>query len=393
MPADSPKVCPNGYRGPADPADTTPQILGHRTPPESQMTQLCLQYSAAATTRADQRATRARLRQTSSSSPTLRRLQPPPGNRPVSAKLAGTAVHTAQLPPSRVPAPGPVVQRRGPVPCDCDDETRARVAEREGTVGADPDVVTLQRIPVGGDPLHEHGEEEGQSPSEPWRKYPGPVQSGGICPRPSDPELEVRCISQSAANRPPQCVLAPEQLAAVDTAKSDAQSRVQRALARAGTGAAGRRYALETARRVFTGPLPTPEFIISTLTAMEGFLQGRTVWFAGRSCGDPTCNRAGVLAYVTGPGQLPIYVCPRSFLPGGGVELRRTVIHEVAHLAGIDVDLSQPETYCPQYDCSRPCRGVGVADAWALFIDCLGEAVRVRGDLTPKTIRSIEEGV
>jgi hypothetical protein len=357
------------------------------------MTQLCLQYSAAATTRADQRATRARLRQTPSSSPTLRRLQPPPGNRPVSAKVAGTAVHTAQLPPSRVPAPRPVVQRRGPVPCDCDDETRARVVEREGTVGAGPDVVTLQRIPGGGGPLPEHGEEDGQSPRNRGGTIRAQASPGGICPRPSDPELEVRCISPSAANRPPQCVLAPEQVAAVETAKSDAQSRVRRALTRAGTGAAGRRYALETARRVFTGPLPTHGFILSTLTAMDGFLQGSTVQFAGRSCGDPTCNGLGVLVYVTGPGQPPIYVCPRSFLPGGGVELRRTVIHEVAHLAGIDVDLSQPETYCPQYDCSRPCRGVGVADAWALFIDCLGEAVRLRGDFTRESIRSVERGI
>ena len=78
---------------------------------------------------------------------------------------------------------------------------------------------------------------------------------------------------------------------------------------------------------------------------------------------------------------MPIYICPRAFL--GESSLVHTVIHEAVHIVGIDVDESVPESYCSDFDCETPCRSAASADAWAHFIDCLGEEIGARRSEQP----------
>ncbi len=97
----------------------------------------------------------------------------------------------------------------------------------------------------------------------------------------------------------------------------------------------------------------------------------------------------GVVAYVTAPGQLPIYICPVAFRKPD--EVYRTVLHEAFHWAGIVVDPRVPEIYCSEFDCLTACGTSELADAWMHYISCLGEPLTLRKSFKDKITESVNE--
>jgi hypothetical protein len=94
------------------------------------------------------------------------------------------------------------------------------------------------------------------------------------------------------------------------------------------------------------------------------------------TCADADCHRGGVLAFTTDD-LSTIVLCPRLFSTSPG-EMRRTLIHEAGHAAGIDSSVTSDEQYCtetPGVDCQDPCAGLSGdatknVDAWAHFVEC-----------------------
>ncbi len=199
--------------------------------------------------------------------------------------------------------------------------------------------------------------------------------------------LDTNCISASSQAMPPACAFTPRQEARLAGAQKEAASRVRRAQDRiVMAGKQGEDYAKNLARRVFTGEPPTLTEAIGWLAGVSGFLSGDRIDFAGRTCGDPACQQFATTAYVKGPGELPVYICPLSFSYPN--ELSRTVLHEALHWAGLDADPTTPEGYCSKFDCLTPCQDKNTADAWAHYIDCLGQPLETRGSF-PKSSRSL----
>jgi hypothetical protein len=84
-----------------------------------------------------------------------------------------------------------------------------------------------------------------------------------------------------------------------------------------------------------------------------------------KECGDRK-------AYVVGM-EPPIHLCPQ-FFTGSDEERIRTLIHESAHLARIQQEEGQPESYCIFFDCESNCGGFYSADSWAHFLHCAAGA-------------------
>jgi hypothetical protein len=203
--------------------------------------------------------------------------------------------------------------------------------------------------------------------------------SGRPCPFPSDfaseneAGLNMMCITDASMKQPPACTLTAAHLALVNAAKADASERVSKTRRRM-SWVGGPEFAHRVALRVFTDAPPSPASLKGILDQMAGILGGGALQFAGATCGDPECESPGshAAAYEAGLGQ-PVRLCPRAFLPSYQPELRRTVIHEVVHLAGIDIDPNVVERYCMSPGrCDTPCQSTKVADAWSTFIDCVG---------------------
>ena len=106
------------------------------------------------------------------------------------------------------------------------------------------------------------------------------------------------------------------------------------------------------------------------------------------TCHDPTCNPAApggtgsttqAAAYV--PDDLgSIVICP-FFFSLSVMQMRRTILHEAGHAAGIDArpDYQHP-TNCPENssDCIDPCAGISDrlhnVDVWTRFLECAAAA-------------------
>jgi len=202
------------------------------------------------------------------------------------------------------------------------------------------------------------------------------------CPLPSDypddrsAQMDMMCISNSPAN--PSCTLTDQHLQLLGTAQTEARRRVQRAHFRM-FAVGGPEFAERIGNRVFTDGAPSKSVIVAALEALEPILLGQ-MSFAGGTCSDPNCESGSqhAVAYENGPGN-PVVFCPRSFLPGFLPELRRTVLHEAVHLSGIDIDPNVTERYCMGYTCDRACQSTASADAWTLFVDCIGGPLPGRG--------------
>jgi hypothetical protein len=86
---------------------------------------------------------------------------------------------------------------------------------------------------------------------------------------------------------------------------------------------------------------------------------------------------------------LPVYVCPLAF--SHPEDLARTILHEALHWAGLDADPTTPEGYCEKFDCMSPCQDKETADAWAHYLDCLGQPLELRRSFVDKIVKSVED--
>ncbi|HSS22525.1 MAG TPA: DUF4157 domain-containing protein [Pyrinomonadaceae bacterium] len=201
------------------------------------------------------------------------------------------------------------------------------------------------------------------------------------CPFPSDFKDDheagsnMLCVADESFKKAPSCNLTDKHFELINVAKEAARKRVEKASSRM-SWFGGPEYAQRIAGKVFKGAPPDTDTIKDTLNKMVKILNSKTLSFNGATCADPLCEgpKQHAAAYESGPTQ-PVTLCPRSFLPDYLPKLPRTIIHEAAHLAGIDIDPNIDESYCDGKGCGEPCQDAMSADAWALFIDCLGGAL------------------
>lgn len=199
---------------------------------------------------------------------------------------------------------------------------------------------------------------------------------------------EANCLTSASQSMPPICQFTPAQEKALEEAQKIAKGRVDLALRFIGMGKDGRKMAKDLAGELFQNDPPTVKEVVERLTKAQSFLKTAKIDFAGRTCGDAECQRAAV-AYVTGPGTLPIHICPTAFsMPSS---LHQTVLHESLHWTGLDADPSTPEGYCSKFDCKTPCHDKEVADAWSHYIDCLGKPFTIRKDFNDKMEQSLRD--
>ena len=199
---------------------------------------------------------------------------------------------------------------------------------------------------------------------------------------------EANCLTSASQAMPPVCQFTPAQEKALAEAQKIAKDRVDLALRFIGMGKDGKKMATDLAGELFQSDPPTLSEIVERITKVRDFLKTAKINFAGRTCGDAECQGAAV-AYVTGPGTLPIYICPTAFsMPSS---LHQTVLHESLHWTGLDADPSTPEGYCSKFDCKTPCHDKEVADAWSHYIGCLGKPFTIRKDFSDKIIDSVKD--
>jgi hypothetical protein len=199
---------------------------------------------------------------------------------------------------------------------------------------------------------------------------------------------DANCLTSASQSMAPVCQFKPAQEKALADAQKIAKGRVDRALGFIGMGKEGKKMAREMAGELFLNDPPTLKEVVERLTKVRDFLKTAKIDFAGRTCGDAECQR-GVVAYVTGPGALPIHICPTAFsMPSS---LHQTVLHESLHWTGLDADPTTPEGYCSKFDCKTPCHDKEVADAWSHYIDCLGKPFTIRKDFTDKMEESLRD--
>ncbi len=199
---------------------------------------------------------------------------------------------------------------------------------------------------------------------------------------------DINCLSSESQTMPPACRFSRAQETALKAAQKEAATRAQRGLDRIGAGKVGRDFAREMMDRLFNSEPPTLRQVVTRLRAVRDFLQGSAMEFVGRTCGDETCQR-GAVAYVHGPRTLPIYICPTAFSRPS--HLHRTVLHEALHWSGLDADPATPEGYCEKFDCVTPCLTKEDADAWAHYLDCLGQPLEMHRSFREKILESVHE--
>ncbi len=200
--------------------------------------------------------------------------------------------------------------------------------------------------------------------------------------------IDANCLTQASQSMPPVCRFTPAQKKALKDAQKTACGRAERALGIINMGKEGQQMATELAGRLFESDPPALPEITDRLTKLRDFLKTADIDFAGRTCGEGACQR-GAVAYVTGPGALPIYICPTAFTTPAS--LHQTVLHEGLHWTGLDADPATPEGYCSKFDCVTPCLDKEVADAWSHYIDCLGKPFTIRKDFSDKIIDSVKD--
>ena len=295
--------------------------------------------------------------------------------------------------------------------CEAEDTTLRRKpvpSPLSGLLGDDPihaplieDYRRRHGLPPGG--VDESGERRGPSDAE--IKYVlGPGQWLPPCPdvEPAPKDIDFRnpahkrafrdtnCVSPDSQAMPPACGFSPLQERLLEGAQGEASRRVKRALDRVTlAGKEGEDYAQDLAKRVFTGEAPTIKETVRLAHRRLEFPRRRGVDFAGRTCGDAACQQFATKAYVKGPGQLPVYICPLSF--AYPTELSRTVLHEALHWAGLDADPTTPEGYCEKFDCFSPCQDKETGGRLGALPRLPGPAAGKRRSFVDKIVESVEE--
>jgi hypothetical protein len=234
-----------------------------------------------------------------------------------------------------------------------------------------------------------------KAPAKPKGKEPPPkVYPVKNCPLPEDFKdaqqagSQMMCVGvgNEVFEQNPSCDLTEGHFKLINAAKEKARKRVQKAESRM-HWLGGPEYAQKLAKMTFKGEAPDSQMIKNTLATMLKLLTGDAIKFRGATCADPLCESKGqhAVAYESGRTE-PVAFCPRSFLEFYLPKMERTVIHEAVHLAGIDIDPNIDEVYCDGKQCGEQCQDATSADAWALFIDCLGGALlKAKPQYEPRT--------
>jgi len=212
-------------------------------------------------------------------------------------------------------------------------------------------------------------------PSDSELTYGGRMM-GLPCPLPTASEYELSCLPGQYRADGPTCAMREEHWRLLGPARADATARLGRARQVLAGGPAETARAQSLAARTFTGTPPSIQVITQTLDRIAPVLA--VVEIVAASCEARDCQSPAVLAYVTGVGAGPVFLCPRSWIPSQHHKLGRTILHEIGHLVGIDAGRTTDEVYCADEQCGTPCSGADVVDAWAQYIHCLGRGPTVR---------------
>jgi len=189
-------------------------------------------------------------------------------------------------------------------------------------------------------------------------------------------EIEAFCIDIQPNSGPTRCEFTDRQRATLNPIKSSAIWLISRARLALGSGD---RYMELLARQIFHLSEPDMTSIESRIVTTLRALRNAPILCG--TCADETCNRPGVVAYADDD---DIIVCPRFFLQNV-TQMRRTLVHEAGHVAGIDAGsvytTLNPERYCNEdstIECRDPCSRLASTnllenvDAWSRFVECAG---------------------
>ncbi len=193
------------------------------------------------------------------------------------------------------------------------------------------------------------------------------------------------CIPDVPKSMPPTCTLTQWHNEKISTAKVRAIERVKGTYKLVSIDSS-KGYIEKEAVRFFDGNPPKFDEIKKIITEIYQGLNGKAQLF-GASCAEPECRKAGVVAFTNRGGHKPIGLCPASFRLDG---LYQTLIHEVAHWAGVEDTF---EGYCSEKNsnnCNVGCGDKNMADAWMHFIDCIGKPI-IREDFNDKILQSVED--
>lgn len=128
------------------------------------------------------------------------------------------------------------------------------------------------------------------------------------------------------------------------------------------------------AGRIFHVQDPDMDQITTTVSQILNNLRSKPIVCG--TCADEDCYTAGVVAHVTA--DLSTVVLCQRFFQTNVIQMRRTLIHEAGHAAGVDASLGNvAENYCSENSegCVDPCSNLSGdlrqnVDAWARFIEC-----------------------
>lgn len=179
------------------------------------------------------------------------------------------------------------------------------------------------------------------------------------------------CLHMRPGEGSEHCEFTPKQHQTLSLVRYAALSLTSQALMNLSRGDP---YMTTLARQVFHALDPDMNQIRSTTAQVLDNLRSKPVVCG--TCADADCYEAGVVAYVTDD-LSTIVLCQRFFLTSAS-QMRRTLIHEAGHAAGVKSSLTNVlEMYCPEDSegCVDPCSNLTGdltqnVDAWARFIEC-----------------------
>jgi hypothetical protein len=179
------------------------------------------------------------------------------------------------------------------------------------------------------------------------------------------------CLHTRPGEGPERCEFTPRQQRTLSFVRYAALSMTSQAYANLGRGDP---YMSTLAGRIFHVQDPDMDQIAITVSQILDNLRSKPIVCG--TCADEDCYTPGVVAHVT-PDLSTVVLCQR-FFQTNVIQMRRTLIHEAGHAAGVDASLGNvAEHYCSENSqgCVDPCSNLSGdlrqnVDAWARFIEC-----------------------
>lgn len=179
------------------------------------------------------------------------------------------------------------------------------------------------------------------------------------------------CLHTRPGEGPERCEFTPRQQRTLSFVRYAALSMTSQAYANLGRGDP---YMSTLAKRIFHVQDPDMDQIAITTSQILDNLRSKPIVCG--TCADEDCYTPGVVAHVT-PDLSTVVLCQRCFQTNV-IQMRRTLIHEAGHAAGVDASLGNvAENYCSENSqgCVDPCSNLSGdlrqnVDAWARFIEC-----------------------